>query len=779
MKFYQKRGFALVVLVLAILGSCVYGISKKPADLPQVSYGNWLQDDADLLTDETEASLRQYDQSWDSDYRAIIAVATLDTLNGWTYEKAAAELGSQWGLGGNDMLLLLVKDSDYYVALGDNVLDAMTDTYQAGLQGAVEAPYYQGDYDAAALAFFRQADVFYAQRHHHAGAGTARAHKFHPLRTLFCSTTAARRTFRRQKMTPETNALIPVGIAALCFLLAFLYGRHRRALALRRRVAESFGQTPAEPERPRAMTREFWELLRAGEPAGQCIDDATWNDLDMDDVFARIDICQSAVGRACLYAVLHRLNTGPELARRARLCGLFAARPALRLNVQLCLARLGRKRGQEFAGFLFDPSPMRLPLAGLYRICMFLPFLALPSLFFGPWALCFLAACVLNTALYYHAKDKIRAHLDTLGYFSMLLSAAKRLSRLVQADAPQLSDALNDAARPLKAVSGGVGALARPSTGELNDMLFELMGALTLAPLLYYDRAVRVMQREHAALLRLCMLLGETELAIAALSFRESLPLRCTPEFTSEMALVCDELYHPLLETPVANSAVFRRHTLFTGSNASGKSTFIKALAVNAILAQTLGVCAARAFTLPRALAVSSMAVSDNLCAGDSYFVAELKSLRRLLACAQTGTPCLCFIDEILKGTNTVERIAASAAVLRHLAGCRCLCFVATHDRELTEMLAGLYENRHFSEQVGPEGVTFDYLLREGPAHTRNAIALLAQLGFPAKVTQAAEDAARAFEAEGRWPAERSGRKDNCGTCFPETPCSWDKAAKK
>ena len=153
----------LFLLVLAILGSCVYGISKKPADLPQVSYGNWLRDDADLLTDETEASLRQYDQSWDSDYRAIIAVATLDTLNGWTYEKAAAELGSQWGLGGNDMLLLLVKDSDYYVALGDNVLDAMTDTYQAGLQGAVEAPYYQGDYDAAALAFFRQADVFYAQ----------------------------------------------------------------------------------------------------------------------------------------------------------------------------------------------------------------------------------------------------------------------------------------------------------------------------------------------------------------------------------------------------------------------------------------------------------------------------------------------------------------------------------------------------------------------------------------------------------------------------------------
>lgn len=68
--------------------------ARRPA---QVSYGNWLRDDADLLTDETEASLRQYDQSWDSNYRAIIAVATLDTLNGWTYEKAAAELGSGGG----------------------------------------------------------------------------------------------------------------------------------------------------------------------------------------------------------------------------------------------------------------------------------------------------------------------------------------------------------------------------------------------------------------------------------------------------------------------------------------------------------------------------------------------------------------------------------------------------------------------------------------------------------------------------------------------------------
>lgn len=97
MKFYQKRGFALVVLVLAILAPASTASAKSPPTCPRYPTANWLRDDADLLTDETEASLRQYDQSWDSDYRAIIAVATLDTLNGWTYEKAAAELGSGGG----------------------------------------------------------------------------------------------------------------------------------------------------------------------------------------------------------------------------------------------------------------------------------------------------------------------------------------------------------------------------------------------------------------------------------------------------------------------------------------------------------------------------------------------------------------------------------------------------------------------------------------------------------------------------------------------------------
>lgn len=163
MKFFKKRSVAVVVLVLAILASCAYGLYKKPADQLNVQYGTWLLDGARVLSADTEQTIGDYNQKWDSSYRAIIAVASTDDIHGWTAEKYAKTLGKSWGLGANDMLLLIVKGGDYYVALGDTINQSLTDTQIAKLQSAIETPYYQGDCDGAATAFFRQADVVLAQ----------------------------------------------------------------------------------------------------------------------------------------------------------------------------------------------------------------------------------------------------------------------------------------------------------------------------------------------------------------------------------------------------------------------------------------------------------------------------------------------------------------------------------------------------------------------------------------------------------------------------------------
>ena len=170
MEFFKKRGVALVVLVIAIVGAVFIGqsrkdsfIANKPTELLDVAYQNWICDDAGLLSDQTEKLIRDYNGSWNSKYYAITAVATIDHLTGWDGQDYAAKLGETWGLGSNDMILLLVKDGDWQVYCGDNVGYAMTDTQQNQLRQAIETTYYSGDFDSAVTAFFRQADVFYAQ----------------------------------------------------------------------------------------------------------------------------------------------------------------------------------------------------------------------------------------------------------------------------------------------------------------------------------------------------------------------------------------------------------------------------------------------------------------------------------------------------------------------------------------------------------------------------------------------------------------------------------------
>ena len=122
----------------------------------------------------------------------------------------------------------------------------------------------------------------------------------------------------------------------------------------------------------------------------------------------------------------------------------------------------------------------------------------------------------------------------------------------------------------------------------------------------------------------------------------------------------------------------------------------------------------AESFTMEPGHVLTSMAVEDDLFEGDSYFVAEIKSIKRLLEQVQQKERCYCFVDEILKGTNTIERIAASASIIHWLSRYPSLAFIATHDIELTEILKNDCSNIHFSEQVtADDGISFDYKVKQ------------------------------------------------------------------
>ena len=104
-----------------------------------------------------------------------------------------------------------------------------------------------------------------------------------------------------------------------------------------------------------------------------------------------------------------------------------------------------------------------------------------------------------------------------------------------------------------------------------------------------------------------------------------------------------------------------------TGSNASGKSTFLKTIALNVILSQTIFTCISHTYEGDYLKVMTSMALRDNLEGGESYYIVEIKSLQRILEECKKDQPVLCIVDEVLRGTNTIERIAASSRILKYL----------------------------------------------------------------------------------------------------------------
>ena len=190
---------------------------------------------------------------------------------------------------------------------------------------------------------------------------------------------------------------------------------------------------------------------------------------------------------------------------------------------------------------------------------------------------------------------------------------------------------------------------------------------------------------------------------------------------------------------------------LLTGSNASGKSTFLKTVAINQILSQTVYTALAKSFETTFFNVMSSMALKDDIIGGQSYYIVEIRSLKRIIERMNEEVPLLVFIDEVLKGTNTLERIAASSRILLSLATSKSLCFAATHDIELTFILENYYKNYHFEEQVSENEVIFDYTLRDGRAVTRNAIKLLSILGYPDEIIESATQMAQNYLSTNEW----------------------------
>lgn len=292
-----------------------------------------------------------------------------------------------------------------------------------------------------------------------------------------------------------------------------------------------------------------------------------------------------------------------------------------------------------------------------------------------------------------------------------------------------------------RALPGMIRWLNWSATGGFVQMLMDLFAFYDIHVLEGIQRHVLPHRRELIVSLAA---VAELEALLSLACFAAEQPGCCWPEMGDHMQLSIERGRHPLIDPAeaVANSVHLSCQPnlwIVTGSNMSGKSTLLRMVGVNVVLAQSGCVVLADAMSWSPMRLITDLRIRDNLNKGESYFLAEVRQLRRMVVPPAGAEPVLGLVDEPFRGTNHREQRAATLAIIEQLVGTGSLFLIATHDATVTRIADGTHaQNLHFQEQLGERELTFDYQLRSGPARTRNAIRVLEREQYPADLVRRA-----------------------------------------
>ena len=281
-----------------------------------------------------------------------------------------------------------------------------------------------------------------------------------------------------------------------------------------------------------------------------------------------------------------------------------------------------------------------------------------------------------------------------------------------------------------------------------NEFLFaiwffvEIIKVLFNVEYLMFYSFIESINKERKSIEDMFLFIGEIDAAISVASLKAGNIKTCAPNFNNKNEFFAEKIYHPLIDKCVTNDFdLSHKSMLLTGSNMSGKTTFIRTVAVNCILAQTLNFCFADNYNAPYYKVHSSIRISDDLLDNTSYYLQEVLRIKELIQSSKDENPCLFILDEIFKGTNTIERISGGKAILSYLNKNNHTVLVSTHDIELTELLENdNFKLFHFSEQIENNKLFFDHKIKLGKLKTRNAIKILDLYKYPSEIIKNAKE---------------------------------------
>jgi DNA mismatch repair ATPase MutS len=468
------------------------------------------------------------------------------------------------------------------------------------------------------------------------------------------------------------------------------------------------------------------------------LSDKSCHDLDFDELFMFLDRTNSKIGQQYLYNQLRSPHGNQNQTDNAeKIISELTINQTLRESIEKQLSKSNTNAVYSIAT-LFQDEHVTPP--EWFPVIKFFSFAAALSLFLTllntQFAFVLFVVFIGNLILHYLNKSNLLQYADSIPQLVRMTATASSLFKIesLKAVAPNLPTALSDMSQLKRKLV--MFKWEEKMQGDLQAVAWGLMELVKIffliEPMLLFH-VLKQLDKKRNSMEAIFKFVGEVDCIISVASLRKGMKHVCAPIRSSQAKhFEARNLYHPLIPNCIENSiSLTNKSVLLTGSNMSGKTSFIRTIGISVLTGQSLNTCFAEGMTMPMPRIFSAIRISDDLMNDKSYYFEEVLTIKEMIVACESGQANLFLLDEIFKGTNTIERIAAGKAVLSALCKSPNIVFVSTHDIELADLLQEEYDLYHFSEIVNDHTVDFDFKLKEGKLTNRNAIRILELNGYP------------------------------------------------
>lgn len=496
--------------------------------------------------------------------------------------------------------------------------------------------------------------------------------------------------------------------------------------------------------KPIAKKRDLKHICKyysTNKDKADSIDEKTWDDLEMDRLFDYLDRTTSKTGEQFFYNYLRKEHHNNDQLRLKEKVAFYENNFAkLHANAKL-LAKYNNNCSYNLPGLLKSNQEPTIPNWSIYF--SFLSFLLFSLvLVHKSFLLPFVGIGILNTFFHYYFKRNINIYFYD---FQNIKNLKKYYYSLIQHD--NESDFLTKNEKIiLKKITNKCTFLSLniDVADEFSAFLFyiiEIIKGVFLLDALQFNSLIKLIKNHSTILLRIFELIGIIDSSISVVSIKKNTN-GCEPIFMSERKIKIINAYNPLIKECVKNSIELDiNNAIITGGNMSGKTTFLKTLALNIHLSNKIGYALCDSIEIPKFKIITSINNEDNLEEGLSYFMDELLRIKRIIdQTNSTDDLLLIAIDEIFRGTNSKDRITLASSVLNYLSGKNCLVIVTTHDLDIVKFVKENYSPYFFNNSFVNNEVIFDYVIQKGIQYETNVIDLVRSLSFPPEIIKSALD---------------------------------------